>query len=231
MVGRFEPAGGPGGGAAIALDRVEISILRSVALQLLELIGPDKAPGDDPLDALFTEGPSEPPADPALARLFPDAYGEPGTEADEETRRLAAEFRRYTEDELRAGKRENLLAMIRTLDQAASRLADGGPEELDQEADGGLDADEEPGEEPGDDGDLGDGGLPVVLTLDPDECARWLRGLNDMRLALAVRLDITDEDDLDRLFARPPGHPTRPMAVAYLWLGRLQESLVETLLP
>lgn len=36
MPGQFEPL--PGGGAAVALDDVEISIIRSLAVQLLELI-------------------------------------------------------------------------------------------------------------------------------------------------------------------------------------------------
>ena len=77
MPGHFEPL--PGGGAAVALDEVEISIIRSLAVQLLELIGPgpgEDAP-DDPLAELFAEGPSEPPSDPVLKRLFPDAYGGP----------------------------------------------------------------------------------------------------------------------------------------------------------
>lgn len=81
MAGYFERAGGEDGGAAVALDEIEISILRSLAVQLLELIGPGEraeSVGDE-LDALFTEGPSEPPSDPALARLFPDAITAPRT--------------------------------------------------------------------------------------------------------------------------------------------------------
>lgn len=81
MPGHFEPI--PGGGAAVALDEVEISIIRSLAVQLLELIGPGPAENapDDPLAELFAEGPSEPPADPVLKRLFPDAYSGPDVEA------------------------------------------------------------------------------------------------------------------------------------------------------
>ena len=77
MPGHFEPL--PGGGATVALDDVEISIIRSLAVQLLELIGPGPAEdaGGDPLAELFAEGPSEPPADPVLRRLFPDAYTDP----------------------------------------------------------------------------------------------------------------------------------------------------------
>lgn len=55
MPGQFEPL--PGGGAAVALDDVEISIIRSLAVQLLELIGPGPAEdaSDDPLAELFAE--------------------------------------------------------------------------------------------------------------------------------------------------------------------------------
>lgn len=197
MAGYFEATGGPGGGAAVALDEVEISILRSLAQQLLELIGPgageDGGAGEaDPLDALFAEAPSEPPRDPALARLFPDAYGEPGREPDEETRRLSAEFRRFTEGELRARKRSDLLAIVRGLDEVAPS---------------------------------------GVLRLGPEEARQWLGGLNDLRLAIATRLDITDEDTADRLFSLPDEDPNKPMVMAYFWLGGLQESLVETLMP
>ncbi|MFB7714377.1 DUF2017 domain-containing protein [Streptomyces sp. NPDC056105] len=201
MPGHFEPI--PGGGAAVALDEVEISIIRSLAVQLLELIGP--GPGgdapDDPLAELFAEGPSEPPSDPVLQRLFPDAYGGPGGEeatvdkADEQ-RAHSAEFRRFTENDLRAGKREDALAVIRSLDALTS---------------------------------AGEGG--AVLKLSPEESLRWMRALNDLRLAIGTRLDITDEEDADLLYRLPDEDPRKPMVMAYLWLGGLQETLVETLMP
>ncbi|MEW5355497.1 DUF2017 domain-containing protein [Streptomyces sp. 16-176A] len=201
MPGHFEPL--PGGGAAVALDDVEISIIRSLAVQLLELIGPgpaEDAPAD-PLAELFAEGPSEPPSDPVLKRLFPDAYTDPeqapATEREAAERRdHSAEFRRYTENDLRAGKRENALAVIRTLDELSA---------------GGEGA--------------------AVLKLSPEESRSWLGALNDLRLAIAARLDITDEDDADVLYALPDEDPRKPMVMAYLWLGGLQETLVSTLLP
>ncbi|MFK4802720.1 DUF2017 domain-containing protein [Streptomyces sp. MPA0124] len=202
MPGQFEPL--PGGGAAVALDDVEISIIRSLAVQLLELIGPGPAEdaSDDPLAELFAEGPSEPPSDPVLRRLFPDAYGDPeGTpqagEAEEQ-RAYSAEFRRYTENDLRAGKRDNALAVVRTLDALSSALA---------------------GEE------------GAVLKLSPQESQQWLRALNDLRLAIGSRLEIADEDDTDLLYRLPDEDPRKPMVMAYLWLGGLQESLVVTLMP
>ncbi|WP_030418428.1 DUF2017 domain-containing protein [Streptomyces sp. NRRL F-5065] len=202
MPGQFEPL--PGGGAAVALDDVEISIIRSLAVQLLELIGPGPAEhvSGDPLAELFAEGPSEPPTDPVLRRLFPDAYGDPGgtpraAEAEEQ-RAHSAEFRRYTENDLRAGKRENALAVIRTLDALSSASA-------------------------------GEGG--AVLKLSPEESRQWLSALNDLRLAIGSRLEITDEDDSELLFRLPDEDPRKPMVMAYLWLGGLQEALVSTLMP
>ncbi|MGP4089647.1 DUF2017 domain-containing protein [Streptomyces sp. KR55] len=200
MPGTFEPL--PGGGAAVALDDVEISIIRSLAVQLLELIGP--GPGEDasadPLAELFAEGPSEPPSDPVLRRLFPDAYRDPertpGPEAAEEEKAYSAEFRRYTENDLRAGKRENALAVIRSLDMLAS---------------------------------AGDGGAVLELTVEQSQ--QWLGALNDLRLAIGSRLEITDEDDTDLLYQLPDEDPRKPMVMAYLWLGGLQETLVSTLMP
>ncbi|MFJ9734416.1 DUF2017 domain-containing protein [Streptomyces sp. NPDC101169] len=200
MPGTFEPI--PGGGAAVALDDVEISIIRSLAVQLLELIGPGPAEdAADPLAELFADGPSEPPADPVLRRLFPDAYSdperEPASPAEAEERQAhSAEFRRYTENDLRAGKRENALAVIRTLD--ALHASDAGA---------------------------------AVLKLSPDESRWWLGALNDLRLAIGARLEITDEDDTELLYRLPDEDPRKPMVMAYLWLGGLQETLVTTLMP
>ncbi|MFE9911321.1 DUF2017 domain-containing protein [Streptomyces clavifer] len=194
MAGHFEAT--PGGGAAVALDEVEIAILRSLAVQLLELIGPGDEPveGEDPLAALFAEGPSEPPSDPALARLFPEAYGD----EYKELREASAEFRRFTENDLRTRKREDALTVVRTLD--------------------GLTP-------------LGDGG--AVLTLGADECRSWLGSLNDLRLTIGTRLEVSDEDEGQdgSLYRLPDSDPRKPMVMAYLWLGALQETLVETMMP
>ncbi|SCK54587.1 protein of unknown function [Streptomyces sp. WMMB 714] len=214
MAGHFEPTGD--GGAAIALDEIEISILRSLAVQLLELIGPGEEPaeGEDPFAALLADGPTEPPTDPALARLFPDAYGGgPGAQAEsDEERRAAAEFRRFTENELRARKREDGLAVVRGLDALAPDPPPGpsGPGRYPQGAGSGAGA---------------------VLTLKPEESRQWLGALNDLRLAIGARLEVTDDDDGSGLYSLPDEDPRKPMVMAYLWLGGLQETLVETLLP
>ncbi|MGW7367623.1 DUF2017 domain-containing protein [Streptomyces sp. NPDC054841] len=199
MAGHFEAL--PGGGAAVALDEVEISILRSLAVQLLELIGPGDEPakGEDPLAALFADGPSEPPSDPALARLFPDAYGGPegeGAENADELREFSAEFRRFTENDLRDRKRDDALAVVRNLDALTS---------------------------------TGEGG--AVLKLTAGDSQHWLGALNDLRLTIGTRLEVTDEDEGGELYRLPDSDPRKPMVMAYLWLGALQETLVETLMP
>lgn len=174
---------------------MEIAILRSLAVQLLELIGPGDEPadGEDPLAALFAEGPSEPPTDAALARLFPEAYGDD----DSELRAASAEFRRYTENDLRSRKRDDALAVVRTLD-AIPAGEDGG-----------------------------------ILRLTADECRNWLGALNDLRLTIGTRLDVSDQDEGGEgsLYRLPDSDPRKPMVMAYLWLGALQETLVETLMP
>ncbi|MET9431258.1 DUF2017 domain-containing protein [Streptomyces sp. NPDC003036] len=192
MSGHFEAL--PGGGAAVLLDEVEISILRSLAVQLLELIGPGEQPtqGEDPLAELFRDGPSEPPADPGLARLFPNAYADD----DEQLRAMSAEFRRFTENDLRTRKREDALAVVRSLDTLTV---------------------------------AGEGA--AVLKLSADEARRWLGALNDLRLTIGTRLEVTDEDENDELYRLPDSDPRKPMVMAYLWLGALQETLVETLMP
>ncbi|ARF55506.1 DUF2017 domain-containing protein [Streptomyces gilvosporeus] len=196
MAGHFEPL--PEGGAAVALDEVEISILRSLAVQLMELIGPgdEEAGGEaeDPLAALFNDGPSEPPADPVLARLFPDAYGGPDLVPDDDVRAASAEFRRYTENDLRARKRQDALSLVRALDSLSPGIDQG-----------------------------------AVLRLTPDECRQWLGALNDLRLAIGTRLEVTDEEDGGELLRLPDTDPRKPMVMAYLWLGGLQETLVESL--
>ncbi|MYR62439.1 DUF2017 family protein, partial [Streptomyces sp. SID625] len=75
----------------------------------------------------------------------------------------------------------------------------------------------------------GEGG--AVLKLSPEESRRWLGALNDLRLAIASRLEIGDEDDADDLYRLPDEDPRKPMVMAYLWLGGLQETLVSTFMP
>lgn len=63
------------------------------------------------------------------------------------------------------------------------------------------------------------------VRLDADQAGSWLRGTNDLRLALGTRLEITEDSE-------PPdeitGEEDQQLAV-YYWLTALQGSLVDAL--
>ena len=165
------------------VDVVEADVLLAVVSDLLVLLGEQDEEHEDPLAAMvgLTSGPVEKPDDPALARLLPDAYGDDDA--------AATEFRRYTEADLRAGKRANATAVLAGLAPLA-----------------------------------GQGGR---LVLDRDAADAWLGCLNDLRLVLGTRLDVTEETELD-----PRSDDPRAQALqVYGWLGWLQESLLTCLTP
>ena len=174
-----------GAGVVAKLDRVEAGVLTSVVGDLLELLGDEQDPGtpQDPLAALvgMPTGAVDKPADPALARLLPDAYGD-----DEQA---AADFRRYTQADLRAGKRANATVLLATLAPYVDR------------------------------------GGKVVL--DRQQADAWLVCLNDLRLVLGTRLEVTEDTELEV----PPDHPQAQALLVYGWLGWLQESLLSCLVP
>jgi len=66
------------------------------------------------------------------------------------------------------------------------------------------------------------------VQLTHDQAHAWLRALNDVRLALGVRLDVTEEfeDQWGRLRADDPQWAAYEV---YAWLGAVQESLVQAL--
>jgi hypothetical protein len=70
------------------------------------------------------------------------------------------------------------------------------------------------------------GGGEVRLT--EPECQQWLRALNDVRLALSVRLGITDEDD-DLTEHFEVDDPRSAYVWVYQWLAYLQDSLLDAL--
>ncbi|WP_110239189.1 DUF2017 domain-containing protein [Nocardioides gilvus] len=107
----------------------------------------------------------------------------------------AGEFRRYTEPALREGKEHCARAVVEALE-------DGGlPPELEEDD------------------------LMIDVELAPDDAALWLRALNDLRLALATRLEI-EEGDEDFWEALDEEDPRTHAHDIYEWLGYLQETLV-----
>jgi hypothetical protein len=65
-------------------------------------------------------------------------------------------------------------------------------------------------------------------TLNADQADQWLRALNDMRLLLGTRWDVTEQLDYGKLDLNEPRG--RELAV-YGYLSWLQEQLVEALEP
>ena len=172
-------------GIEAKIEQVEAVILAQCASELLSLLGESDEIPDDPIEAMvgLPSGDVRTPEDPALARLLPDAYGDDAA--------AASDFRRYTEADLRAGKRASASTVLAALQPL---LADGGK-----------------------------------LTLDRDQADAWLWWLNDIRLVLGTRLDVTedtyDEPDLS------DDDPRAQITAIYGWLGWLQESLISCLDP
>ena len=110
----------------------------------------------------------------------------------------AAEFRRFTEGALRDGKAAAAITIIDGLEDA------GLPQELTED------------------------GLMIDVELEPAQVQDWLRALNDIRLALATRLGV-EEDDEEYWESLPEDDPRTQAHDIYEWVGYLQETLVAAL--
>ncbi len=69
-------------------------------------------------------------------------------------------------------------------------------------------------------------GGKVVLT--PEQAQSWLRALNDLRLVLGVRLEVTEEIH-EEIAEMGDDDPRYPAFVTYDWLTYLQDTLVQAL--
>jgi hypothetical protein len=111
----------------------------------------------------------------------------------------AGEFRRFTERSLTSAKVQNAEMLIGSL------------------VDGGLTF-----------GAAVDDEESIEIELDHDEVQAWLRALTDVRLSLAVRLGIEEEDDL-LLVGQSEDEAIAAMSEIYDWLGYVQETLIAAL--
>ncbi|TFC25669.1 DUF2017 family protein [Cryobacterium sp. TMT2-18-3] len=168
------------GSVTARFEPVEIGLLRLAASQLIDLLEAAET------HALGTSG------DPALRRLLPDAYAD-----DPEA---AAEFRRFTADDLLERKVRNARCLLATL--AEEPNADIGDESTDAELHAAAEA-------------------PVTIDLDADDVQSWLRTLTDLRLTLAERLEIGPDGVPGRSADEAPF-----LNDIYDWFGMVQESLV-----
>jgi hypothetical protein len=73
---------------------------------------------------------------------------------------------------------------------------------------------------------LPDAGGRIQLT--SEQAQAWLKALNDVRLALGVRLDVTE--DFEQQWGKlKRDDPQWAAYEVYAWLGAVQESLVQAL--
>ena len=115
-----------------------------------------------------------------------------------ENAEAAAEFRRFTEGSLRDGKAAGAATIIDTLEEA------------------GLPA------------ELGDQKVVIDVELDEPAALLWLKSLTDLRLALATRLEV-EQDDEAFWRALSDDDPRSQAHDIYEWIGALQETLVDAL--
>ncbi len=122
--------------------------------------------------------------------------------------RAAGEFRRYTEHGLREKKKAHALTIYEAL----------------------LPQDEEwSGDTPLDKGS-------IEISFPESDAMAWLGGLNDLRLALAVRLGIgtekgspTPAEQHKKYELMVESDPMKAVYAVYSWIGWLQQSLLETI--
>jgi hypothetical protein len=76
--------------------------------------------------------------------------------------------------------------------------------------------------------ELTEDGLVIDVELDEPTAETWMRSFTDMRLALATRLEV-EEGDEEHWASLAEDDPRGQAHDIYLWLGYLQETLVEAL--
>ena len=187
------------GGVSVWLPPGEATLLRTLVVPVLDLLGETSRPGEpaapagappggaDDLDRILAEAVEAAeaaeaptiPEDPVLARLLPDAY--------QDDPDAAGEFRKYTESSLREAKKYFAQTLLDTLPPSGGRIR-----------------------------------------LTGDQARDWMRALNDVRLMFGVRLEVT-EDFEEQLAALAPDDPKVAAFEVYGWLGAVQESLVRAL--
>ena len=117
------------GGASVRLSAGEATLLRTLVVPVMELLGERgglkdareaKSAKDDPsavlddLEQIFEEETPETPEDPVLARLLPDAY--------QDDPEAAGEFRKYTESSLREAKKYFAQTLLDTLPPSGGKV-------------------------------------------------------------------------------------------------------------
>ncbi|HEX4473246.1 MAG TPA: DUF2017 domain-containing protein [Nocardioides sp.] len=115
-----------------------------------------------------------------------------------EDEEAAAEFRRFTEGSLRDGKAVGAATVIDTLEEAGLPPV------------------------------LGDQRVVIDVELEEAAARVWLKTFTDLRLALATRLEV-EQDDEAFWRSLPEDDPRSQAHDIYEWIGALQETMVDAL--
>ncbi len=201
-----------GGTTSLHLHRDEADLIDTLVTQLVSLYR-EYSPASVTLDPLLASldigGASSIPTDPALARLLPNAY---------EDEKLAGDFRQVAEQGIVNRKildAESVLVQI-----AASRLEQAVPSDvaaLLDETDSGATHDDLPTF------GMDENERIFTISLDEQTFLSWVKTLTSMRLALAARLGIETESDLDR---EPADDMEANTQAVYHWLAEFIEALI-----
>jgi hypothetical protein len=189
-----------GGGARAGLAAAEASLLRNLVGQIMTLVEPGASDPQtsDPQTSVPTT--SDPSRPDDLAALEEMLYppGAAQTPEDPVLARLLPDA--YSDDPEAAGEfRKYTEPALRSAKyEVAKQVLDTLPEA------GGR------------------------IQLSKDEALAWLKALNDVRLALGVRLGVTEEFEEDWAKLKPDD-PQWTAYEVYAWLGAVQESLVQAL--
>jgi len=187
-------------GYVARIGETERTVFAAAAADVAQLLGAERfedggagPAAEDAAAMRFRTSDIEPPDDPAVRRLLPDASRDDPT--------VAAEFRRLTEDDVRARKVAGLAAWWRSLAEVDERK-------------------------------------PDRVVVRREDARAVAAAMSDVRLVLAERLGIRQDDDAERLLAELAAQPPdEPMVAARLYLlsaydamSWLQESLVQLML-
>ncbi len=186
-------AGRRRGRAYATLDQHEARLLANLAAQVAELVRDGAAAAVRPQDPLEAMVGIEGPVEAPDDPVLKRLL----PDAYRDDAEGAADFRRFTEQGLRDGKVRNAQTVI-------DSLISGGMAPDDLTAVSAPD-------------------VSVDVDLDTDQVQAWLRSLTDIRLSLATRLGIADDED------GPPDEAGESAVILrdiYDWLGFVQESLV-----
>src|ERR1700760_2149634 len=187
-----------GGGARASLAAAEASLLRSLVGQVMSPVEADDLEGPGPGTRAGPGRGQDEDADRAAREAMVHAQGADKPPEDPVLARLLPDGYRDDPDAAGEFRRYTEPALRSAKHQAAQEMLDTLPEE------GGR------------------------IQLTQDQALSWLKALNDVRLALGVRLGVTEEFE-EQWGRLKPDDPQWSAFEVYAWLGAVQESLVQAM--